>query len=222
MSASSFVSALDKFNEIVTSCDAMERFDKEPNRCLGNKKDGFKCRTLIKSKNQQAILQLLTRLAAMNIKSSTPKCAIDELGKLIELAVCHYQCKNLQEEVNRLMLPDPPKDSAHPSADPILEKDTKIKSEEVPRSPGMSDESRIFGGQGGQVVDTPFFDSAGKITYWCRRSPKWALVYSPDYRPYSQPASSSEINVEDWVMNQAATPLTRSELKEGYLYVYWN
>ena len=202
----------------------MERFNKEPDRCLGNrKKVGFKCGARIKSQNKQAIMQLLTELAAMNINSSTPKGVIDELGKLIELAICHNHCKKLQDEVNQLILPDPPKDSARPSAGPTLEEDTiKFKVEEVPDSSRMSDESRTSEGHDVHAVDPSFVISAGIFINWCRASPKRALLYSPDYRPYYQSASSYRSNVEDWVMKQAATPLTVSELEEGYLYVYWN
>ena len=198
-SASPIVSALDKFNEIIPNCNAMERFQKEPKWCLGNsKQDGLRCHSRIKSDihHHQEITQLLTKLAAMNIKTNKPKCVIDELGKLIELAVCYNQCDELRKKVNLLVLPDPPKGSARPSASPIQ-------------------------GREMQGVDDPFVISAGKLTSWCRELPKGASVYLPDYRPY-QPASSYSPNVEDWVMKQAATPLTVSELTAGYLYVYWN
>ena len=75
ISASSFVSALDKLNEIVPNCDskktrpnidAMKRFQRDPNRCLGNTMKGEKCRRRNRSEDRQKIRQLLTGLAAMN------------------------------------------------------------------------------------------------------------------------------------------------------------
>ena len=201
----------------------MERFNKEPNRCLGNReKDGFKCGTRIKLQNKQAIMQLLTELAAMNIKSSTPKCVIDGLGKLIELAICHNHCKGLQDEVNQLILPDPPKDSARPSAGPILKESTiKVKVEEVPSSPRMSDDSKTSGEQGVHAVVSPVTLSTPDFTPWWRTESKSAIQYVADYRPY-QTAGSRGLAVSTWIKRQAKEPLTPLELKTGYLYVYWN
>ncbi len=196
-SANPIDSALAIFNKIIPNCNAMERSKEVPKRCLGNsKKDGSRCGSRIKSDHHREITQLLTKLDAMNIKTNEPKCVIDELEKLIELAVCYNHCDDLRKKVNLLVLPYPPKDSARPSASPIQ-------------------------GQKTQAVDDPFVISAGKITSWCRELPKGASVYLPDYRPF-QSASSYKSNVEDWVMKQAATPLTVSELTAGHLYVYWN
>ena len=212
INASPFVSALDKFNEIVANCDAMERFQ-EPNLCLGStKKDGLRCRKIIPSENRKDIEQLLTKLAAMNIQTNAPKFVIDGLRKLIDLAVCYNQCKDLKKEVDQLVFPDPSKDSARPSGGPIPGKDTpKFKFEQV-HDPRIADESRTSDGHDVHAVDIS----------WCRPSPKRALVYFPDYRPHYKSRRSYELNVQDWVMEQAATPLTKSEVEDGYLYVYWN
>ena len=211
--ASPSTSALDRFNKIVANCDAMERFQ-EPNRCLGStKKGGLRCRRPIISKNREAAAQLLAKLAAMDIQTNAPNCVIDGFRKLIDLAVCHNHCKDLHEEVDQLVLPEPPNDNASPSNGPIPEDNIpKFKFEEVPDPPRMSESSRISDGHGVHAVDTS----------WCRESPKWTLRYLPDYRRFYKSQSSYESSVENWVMKQVATPLTDPELDEGYLYVYWN
>ena len=222
ISASPSASALDRFNKIVANCDskkplpnidAMKRFQDAPAWCLANTAKGSRCNNRIAAEKQQEIKQLLTQLAEMNIQTNAPKCVIDGLRKLIDLAICHNQCKDLHEGVDQLVLPEPPKDSANPSDGPIPENNIpKFKFEEVPDPPRMSEGSRTFDGHGVHAVDTS----------WCRKSPTWALRYLPDYRRYYKSQSSYESNVENWVMKQAATPLTDPEVDEGYLYVYWN
>ena len=199
ISASPVVSALDKFNKNIANCDAMERFQMEPNRCLGNRTtDGLKCRTPMKPQNKEVIVQLLTELAAISIEGSTPECVIDKLRKLIELTICRHQCKKLQGEVDRLVLPDPPKDSTCQPAGPIIEETIKDKIEEVPSSPVTLSTTDF----------TPWWDKASKS----------ALQYLADYLPYQR----SKLVVSTWVETQANTPLTKRELDTGSLYVYWN
>ena len=200
----------------------MERFNKEPNRCLGNREKGFKCGTRIKAQNKQAIMQLLTELTAMNIEISTPECVIDELRKLIELAICHNHCKNLQDEVNQLVLPDPPKDSARPFVGPILKEPTiKVEIEEVLNSPRISDERETSEEQGVQVVVSPVTLLTTDFSPWWDPESKSALQYVADYRPY-QPPDSRGLAISTWIKRQAKEPLAHLELKTGYLYVYWN
>ena len=222
ISASPFVSVLNEFNKVISSCDAMERFQSEPTWCLANrKKDGSRCQCRMASKNQQAIRKLLTKLAAMNMGNKT-STSVAELVKLIKMAVCHNQRDELEEKVSLLIQPDSPKDSARPSAGPIVkEAAIKGKLEKLPSSLQMRDESRTTEGQEVQPVDAPIAFLGCKIIWWWREPRKTAFVYLPAYHPYRKDGSHCS-NVEEWVKQQAETPLTKSELTAGYLYVYWN
>lgn len=51
--------------------------------------------------------------------------------------------------------------------------------------------------------------------------PRTTLHYIPKYLPY-QNDGSSEISVSELVLEQAKKPLSKEELKPGYIYVYWN
>ena len=229
ISASSFVSALDKLNEIVPNCDskktrpnidAMKRFQRDPNRCLGNTMKGEKCRRRNRSEDRQKIRQLLTGLAAMNFENNTQRC-VDELVELIKMAFCSYQRATLTRKIRLLVPPDPPKDSASPSAGPIIKEAIKGKVRALPGRILTGDESRITGERKAQAAVSPVALSTPKITYWLRASSRTTLVYLPDYRRYKT-AKSSCSDVRGWVIQQAKKPLTPRELHTGYLYVYWN
>ena len=216
ISTSTFVSALDKFNEIVPNCDtkkirpsidAMERFQRDPTKCLGNtKKNGVKCCSPNRSQDQQAIGRLLTELAAMEFENNTQRC-VDELSKLTKMAVCCCQREKVQKGVSLLVSPDPVKEET-------------IKVEELPGHNFIRDERSTTEGQQEQAAIPPVTLTTS-INYWLREPSKTTLIYSPDYRPY-QPAKSRRSDVRDWVIKQAKTPLTALERKAGYLYVYWN
>ena len=216
ISASPFVSALDKFNEIVPNCDskkirpnidAMERFQRDPTKCLANtKKNGIQCCSPTRSKDRQKIGELLTELAAMKFENNTQRC-VDELSKLVEMAVCSCQREKVQKEVSLLVPPDP----LH----------IRVKVEELPGHTFIRDERRTTEGQEAQAVVSPVTHLTRNITYWLRKPSRTTLVYLPDYRPYRTDKFRLS-DVRGWVIKQAETPLTALERKAGYLYVYWN
>ena len=232
ISASSVASALHRFNKIVPNCDskkplpkidARKRFQDEPARCLANTVKGSRCNNPIAPKNQQEdrqqkIRQLLTELAAMNINNNPPG-GIVELTKLVEMAVCHRQRDKLLEKLSLSVPQAPVKDRARPSASPITIKPAiKVKIEEVPSSPRMSDESKTPEEQGVQAVLSPVTHFIPDFTPWWDKASKSASQYLADYLPYQR----SKLAVSTWVEKQASTPLTTLEHKTGSLYVYWN
>lgn len=215
--ASPFISALDMFNEIVPNCDskkirpnidAMERFQRDKTKCLGNTSRGIQCRCRNRSRDGQEIEQRLTALAARPFKN-TQRC-VEELHELIDLAICPYQCSKVKRRVGLLVSPDPRK-----------EETIKAKAEELPDRILTRDESSITEGQKAQSVVSPVALSTPKITYWLRERSRTTLVYFPDFRPYQTKRARASI-VTNWVIKQAERPLTRRQCKAGYLYVYWN
>ena len=227
ISARSVVSALDIFNKIVSNCDsekplpdidAMKRFQDAPAWCLVNTNKGSRCTNRIAAKKQREIRQLLTQLAAMNIEN-TPPSGIVEFTELVKMAVCHHQRAKLLEKLSLSVPQDPVKDRARPSASPITRKSAiKVKIEEVPSSPRMSDGSRTPEEQVIQAVLSPVAHLTPDFTPWWDKASKSALQYLADYLPYQR----SKLAVSTWVEKQANTPLTKLELETGSLYVYWN
>ena len=219
--ASPFISALDMFNEIVPNCDSkkiVERFQRDQTTCLGNTLKGIQCRRRNRSEDRQEIEKLLTELAEMNLDNNRKRCVV-KLLKLTDMAVCTYQRKQVQEKVRLLVTPRPLKDSAGRSASPIIKEDaTKVKLEELPAQVIIRDKRRITRGQKVQSVDTSIAIPC-KITKWWK-PPKSASSYFPKY--LSHKLKPYEFTVSQWVMRQAAKPLTPRQCKVGYLYVYWN
>ena len=233
ISASSFVSALDKLNEIVSNCDskktrpnidAMKRFQRDPTRCLGNRMKGKKCLRRNRSKDRQKIRQLLTGLAAMSFENDTQRC-VDELVELIKMAFCSYQRATVERKVRLLVPQDPPKDDACISAGPKVKEETpKVKIKELPSCILVRDESRTTGEEA-QAVVSPVTLSTSNITPWWPKLPKCEPSYLPKYLPYEtedSPDPGVSERVIQRVIQQARKPLTPRERKAGYLYVYWN
>lgn len=223
VSARHFVSALRKFNELIPDCNAMERFRSEPTLCLANKGDGSKCRSRMPAETQETIRQLLIHLDAMDIDNS-PSWVI-QLVKLTNLAVCRYQRTSIRTKVSRLGQPEPSKGSEQTIATPVLSEDTiKVNIKEVV-SPTVERDDRDthVGDQEIKEVDSPA-TSVRKISYWLREMPWTALHYLAEYLPYHAPGSA-HLSASEWVLKQAEQPLSidePNELRDGYLYVYWN
>jgi len=98
-----FVSALDKFNEIIPGCDAMRRFQDKPNWCLANKKDGLRCQSRIRTHTK--ITQLLAELAELNACVNMQEC-FDKLAVLNSIAVCRHQQHSVIWKLKSLLRPD--------------------------------------------------------------------------------------------------------------------
>ena len=228
ISASSFGSALDIFNEIVPNCDskkslpnidAMKRFQDEPAWCLANTRKGSRCNNPIALEKQQEVRLLLTQLAAMNIQNNPPGDIVKLTELVVKTAVCHQQCSKVLMKLSLSVLQDLVKDRACPSASPTTKTPAiKVKVEEVPSSPCMSDESRTPEEQGVQAIVSPVTLLTTDFTPWWGKVSKSALQYLADYHPYQR----SKLAVSTWVEEQANKPLTTLELKTGSLYVYWN
>ena len=227
ISASPFVSALDKFNEIVPNCDpkkslpnidAMKRFQDKPARCLANTTKGSRCNNRIAPEKQQEVRLLLTQLAAMNVKNNPPGDIV-KLTELVKTAVCYQQRSKVLMELSPSVPQDSVKNRARPSASPTTKTlAIKVKVEEVPSSPRMSDKSRTPEELGIQAIVSPLTLLTTDFIPWWGKVSKSALQYLADYHPYQR----SKLAVSTWVEEQANKPLTTLELKTGSLYVYWN
>lgn len=100
-----FVSAIDLFNELVGSCDALARFAKDPNLCLANKKNcGQRCGTQlgISVENRPVVAKLFAQLERLNFESNPLGC-VDKLLTFTNLAVCRNQRKAIREKVDSLL-----------------------------------------------------------------------------------------------------------------------
>lgn len=200
--ATHFISALDKFNELIPpDYDAVKRFSNSPGCCLGNVKgNSRRCFWRMPSENRKVVKQFLTDLAATNIVHDMSR-SVAQLVTFIETAVCHWHLGALEEKVRMLSKPASLRNSARSSA-------ASTQSE----------------GDINAKLRTLVASSGCRITYWWRAMPAKALWYLPEYRPYQAPGSSG-LPVSEWVMKEAKKPLSTykpDETQPGYLYVYWN
>lgn len=101
---SHFVSALDKFNEIMPSCDATRRFQDNPKWCLANKKCGLRCHAKISVKKHGKIRQLLADLGELNIFVKFQEC-LDRLVEFTKLAVCARHREDLIRKERAAAIP---------------------------------------------------------------------------------------------------------------------
>jgi T5orf172 domain len=227
-----FVSALDKFNEVVLGCDAMRRFQDNPNWCLANKKDGSRCRWRMPLGTQKKIAQLLAEVAEMNIYVNMEEC-LDKLVELSLIAVCHHQQDSVIWKIKSLLRADRLRSSTQAIS---INSDLQIERSRVADRSGsalMKQESGPNLARKERRIETPVTTSAIKITYWLREPPRQALHYLPEYRPYHPPELCLRSGRE-WVEDQAKEPLfirdprfisrfqELDERKDGYLYIYWN
>lgn len=228
-----FVSALDKFNEIIPRCDAMRRSQDKPNWCLANKQDGSRCRWGMPFRTQNKNTQLLAELAELNIYVNTQEC-LDKLVAFTLIAVCCHQQDSIKWKLKSLL-------QSH-----ILRSSTQVISI---TSDLQTERSRIVDASGSALTEQesglnlarkekrriicPVTTSAIRVTYWLREPPSQALYYLPEYRPY-HPSELYPRSVREWVVDQVKEPLfignpritsrfrELDEREDGYLYVYWN
>lgn len=98
-----FVSALQKFDELVGDYDASARFAEIPDRCLAKTKEGNRCRgrKKIQIEAQSRVRKLLTELTELSFETD-PSACIKTLLEFTDLAVCSYQRKRIQKRIHRL------------------------------------------------------------------------------------------------------------------------
>ena len=205
-STSHFISALDKFNELIPpDHDALARFNNRPDCCLGNIKDNSRrCYTSTRAKTnaetRELIRQFLTHLAAMRITDDTSR-VVTQLEKFIDTAVCHKQLGSLKKNVRMLLKPVSLQNSTRPVAASAPDQGNRNANHAVPVA---------FRGE--------------RITFWWPETPTNSLWYLPEYLPYEAYGSSS-LSASEWVMKEVKEPLSTykpNETLPGYLYVYWN
>ncbi|MCJ1407885.1 hypothetical protein MMC19_001956 [Ptychographa xylographoides] len=231
-----FVSALDKFNELIPGDDALQRFEDNPYWCLANKKGrllannqreeiGSRCRWRMAYQTQSKIAQLLAELAELNIYANRQDC-LDKLVELTMIAVCHNQKDAIIVKLKLLLQADRLRRSSDMSSERHR---TADQSGSIPitrdSGPGLA---RKVG-----ALQAPITTSTIKISYWLRDVPKLALHYLPEYRPYSA-SKLCPRSVRECVIDQAKESLflrdpgctsrfqELDERLDGYLYIYWN
>ena len=227
-----FVSALDKFNEIIPGCDAMRRFQDKPNWCLANKKDGSRCQWRMPLGTQTKITQLLAELAELNACVNMQEC-FDKLVVLNSITVCGHQQDSIIWKLKSLLRADRSRSSTQAVS---ITSDLQTERGQITDRSGsalMKQESGLNLARKERGIATPATTSAIKVTYWLREPPSQALHYIPEYRPYYPPELCPR-SVREWVEDQAKEPLLirdpritgkfqeLDERKDGYLYVYWN
>jgi len=171
-----FVSALEKFNEVIPGCDAIRRFQDKPNWCLANKTDGSRCRRGLPLVTQNKITHLLTELAGLNIYGDMQKC-LDKLIAFTSIAVCCHQQDFVIWKLQSLL-----RAYRSRSSTPINSITSDLQTErsrvlDRSRSVLMKQESGLnLARKEEREIETPITTSAIKITYWLRESPVQALV----------------------------------------------
>ena len=98
--AGGFVSAIQKFNEAVGSCDASARFAENQRDCLANNKEGMRCTSLpgIPVDDQPIVGTLLAELKKLNYESR-PSFCVNKLLAFTNLAVCPYHRVEIRKKV---------------------------------------------------------------------------------------------------------------------------
>ncbi|KAM0797511.1 hypothetical protein BDR22DRAFT_434700 [Usnea florida] len=98
--ANGFVSAIQKFNEVVGSCDASARFAQNGRHCLANDKKGTRCESSdgILVDDQPTIETLLAELEKLSYESR-PSFCINKLMAFTNLAVCKPQRVEIRNRV---------------------------------------------------------------------------------------------------------------------------
>jgi T5orf172 domain len=227
-----FVSALDKFNEIIPGCDAMRRFQDKPNWCLANKKDDSRCRWRMPLGTQNKITQLLAGVAEMKIYVNMQEC-LDKLVALTLIAVCSHQQDSVIWKLKSHLRADRLRSSTQVIS---MNSNSQTERSRIADRSGpalMKQESGLNLARKERGIETPVTTSAVKVTYWLREPPSQALHYLPEYRPY-YPSELCLRSVREWIVEQAKEPLfirdpgitgrfrELDERKDGYLYIYWN
>ena len=96
----SFVSAIQKFNELIESCNASARYAENANLCLANNRFGTRCRSAfgLRVEDRPIVRKLLTELTGLDFNSNPSSC-VYKLLTFTNLAVCQYQRKSIREKV---------------------------------------------------------------------------------------------------------------------------
>lgn len=102
-STSNSLSAIQKFNGLIGSCDASARHKQNPSQCLANNQEGKRCGRWwdISKEDQPRVRQLLEELASMNFESSS--LCVRKLHELTNSAVCPSQRKIVRDKVTSLV-----------------------------------------------------------------------------------------------------------------------
>ena len=240
---SHFVSALDKFNEIIPGDDASQRLQDNPNWCLANKKgtiankenggNSSRCRWPMPCETRNKIAQILAELADLNVYTHRQE-GLDKILELASIAVCHHQRDSVMGKLKSLLQADRLKSSTQ--ATPITSDLQYERSQAVDRSRSSptDQESRLsLSRKGERAIESPVTTSAIKITYWLRELPSRTLNYLPEYRPYLtselSPRSPGECVVKQakeplFIRNPRITDVFQEldERLDGFLYIYWN
>lgn len=224
--ASKPVSALQLFNEIITDCNAKERFDTSPQQCIANASNGSRCGSRMRreQEKQNRIEVLLCEISSKDFEASIHDSA-DKLRQLTELAICRYQKDSTLQSIEILLqshLVDWREsfDGKKCEHEPLNEVETVSKffmteGKRIDHAPGLA--LKYLGQKSLQDLDKWWDTSEDKLHYLSK------------YIPYHSD-SEKKISLSRWIMRQAGRPLSNpnksinqhGELRSGYLYTYWN
>lgn len=227
-----FVSALDKFNEIVSDCDVIQRFQDKLYECLANNKSDARCEWTMSFRTSENIKQILTQLTEMNIYLNMQKW-LDQLVAFIKIAVCHHQRDPIIRKLKSQLREDRSNRFAQITSITAVVKTERDRSADQFESALMKSNSELNSTREERRVTTSIISSAIKITYWLREPLRQTLHFLSEYRSYQYPESRSR-SIREWIVEQAKKSLfirhsrnistfqELNERKNEYLYVYWN
>ncbi|MCJ1274233.1 hypothetical protein MMC21_002028 [Puttea exsequens] len=192
-------SLLDIFNGLFVGFDPLARFNERENCCIANTKEGNRCTRLIKHIDVSEIQRLLTRLSAPYATERLNS----ELLPLINLVLCgrshRKDVRKLAENLSRGASVDNDI-TVTATAARTVEKQNKWRPKKSRACPTEA------------TLQTPRYNLRGNHKYQTKL---------PQFTRW-QPADSRNLSVLALVAKTMRKPLTRTEEKPGWLYVYWN
>ena len=221
------ISALAKFNEIFPQ--AKQWFDDFPNKCLwrkATKAENDRCNNRIAATHKNMIDQLFKKLRDMTVRQRTLE-ASQCIGELADLAFCR-QCHRgkarakVQEALAGRLLQSHG-ESILRSMKCMGEDETSHESIDRLQNTSLFGQgarsARILTILSQDPADDRFEFGREAVT---RRTGKVLYAYIPKYVRYETKESRAVVDHGEWILNQANKVFNNSELKEGYIYAYWN
>ncbi|KAL2057046.1 hypothetical protein ABVK25_002785 [Lepraria finkii] len=192
-------SVLDIFHGLFVGFNPLARFNERENRCIANTKEGNRCTRPIKQIDVSEIQRLLTRLSA---PYETERFK-SELLSLVNLVLCgrshREDVRKLAENLMRGASVDN-ETTAAATAARAVEKQNKRRPKKSKARPTQA------------TLQIPRYNLRRTLNY---------QTNLPQFTRW-QPADSRGLSVPALVAKTMRKPLTHTEEKPGWLYVYWN
>ena len=192
-------SVLDIFSGLSVGFDLLARFNEQANCCIADTKGGNRCTRHIKQTDVSKIREMLPRLSA----PYETQRLYSELLSLVNLIFCgrshRENVRRLAEKLRRGVSVDNETTTTATTAHTV-EKQNKQRPKKSKARPTQS---------------TP------QIPHYNLRSKPVHHTNLPQFTSW-QPAASQKVSVRDLVAKIMRKPLTRTDERPGWLYVYWN